>query len=376
MICATKTTRFEVALPLMIEAHIGLVVLMRCECLSPLLDNLMNCPQLAPHRFHPQQVSFTIGSDSCRDGQRLFSERTLQCGSQFQGFPFCVFEESISFQLCSTVPMLPPPPVECNDFDSNLIWSKSECFNATHTLYRSGKCIDGKLRGPIAQLEACGGYCHECSDTQTVCSTSDDPQLACILQKDGSTCEVASTVSFSESCSTQETSFRETKLCVGGKVETDQSEKSCAAKHHDTPKCITCDSGNFCGGPEDTCSTFDSVPAATSPAFVPGTEDGVLCPETNVNINYYQEACYNGTHVRLLQGQCRAGDKTKSESTLISCVEYGEEDSRIHCHECGVSVTCSSLPERTHACERNNQDRTCDAGISDLRGLFGCLNDL
>ena len=57
------------------------------------------------------QTYFTQGSDSCQGGLELLSQQTLRCGDQFQGFPFCISMESDNYQLCSTVPLLPPPPI-------------------------------------------------------------------------------------------------------------------------------------------------------------------------------------------------------------------------------------------------------------------------
>ena len=324
----------------------------------------------------PLQLSFALGADSCRDGQGLLSERTLPCGDQFQGFPFCVFHESNNYQLCSTVPLLPPPSVVCEELDSDTLWSKTTCFNKTHTLYRSARCIDGKIHAPVAKVEACGGYCHECTEgTITLCSTSDNSEIACIPQADGSTCDTLGTVSYTEGCVDQKNAFVETKTCLNGQIGADRSEQNCANRHYKTPKCLACKSASFCAAPDATCATFGSTPAAANPGSRPGTQDGVQCPEMDVKVNYYKESCYNSTHVRAIQGECDNGSKTKAESTLIPCSAYGEDPSRIHCHECGVSVTCSNLAGSREACERSHRDRTCDASVSDLRGLFGCLDD-
>ena len=317
-----------------------------------------------------------MGSDSCSDGSGLLSQQTVHCGDQFQGLPFCIYDESNNIQVCSSVPPLQPPPIECATTDSDALWSKYECFNATHTLYRSGKCIDGRLRAPVAKIEACGGYCHQCSDsTTTVCSTSDNPDIACIALPDGSTCEVLEVVSITEGCVDEGTTFRETKSCVGGQIRTDRSEQKCTTRYFDTPKCLACSSASFCATNDATCTTFGSTPATIRPGPRPGTADGVACPSAKVKINYYKESCYNATHVRLLQGECDNGIKAKSEAVLQSCIEYGEDDSRMYCHECGVSVSCSNLAEKSRACERQYHDRTCELGVSDLSGVFGCLDE-
>lgn len=306
----------------------------------------------------------------------MLSQRTSRCGEQFQGFPFCIYDETTNHQLCSAVPRLPPPPVQCSDTDSDVLWSKKECWNETHTLYRSGRCINGENQAKVAKVEACGGYCHQCSNSAVICSMSDDPQIACLPQSDDSECIISGTVSSFEGCANENTLLQRTQTCTGGRLETDNSEQACATKYADTPRCLACISALFCAAEGDvTCETFGSTPLVAEPVTHPDNHDGVDCPTSIVNVNYYQESCFNSTHVRLLQGDCSNGSKLKSQSNLVACSEYGEDESRKYCHKCGMSVSCSSMPERDRACDRVYHDRTCDADASDLRGNFGCLND-
>lgn len=321
------------------------------------------------------KLTLSLSSDSCRDGSGILSQRTSQCGEQFPGLPFCIFDEDSKYQLCSAVPILPPPPVQCTDSDSDFLWSKKQCLNSTHTLYRSGRCVKGHHHAKVAKVESCRGYCHQCSNSTVACSLSDDPQIACIPQTENAECPVTGTASFTEDCVDESTSVQTTQKCSGFQIQTNKKEQDCATKFFDTPRCLACNSASFCVAEgEVTCATFGSVPLVTGSPEA-GARDGVKCPASNIKMNYYQELCYNSTHVRLLQGDCSNGNKLKSQSTLISCTNYGEDDSRAFCHECGVSVSCSNHAERELACERPFPDRTCNDDTSDLRGLFGCLNE-
>lgn len=319
------------------------------------------------------EQSFSLSSDSCKGGEGLLQQETSRCGNQFPGFSNCFLDESSGYQLCSVLPKLPYPPVDCLDSEKDVLWSHIECLNSTHTLFRSGRCTGGGLQDSVVQLTACSSNCHECADSRVICSSSDIPEEACSL----SMCQTTGATSFSIGCLDASTSYQDAASCIDGQIKVDRLESTCGQRSFSTPHCLACESTSLCVVDQlTTCSSFGLTPSINVPGIPSASTDGIDCGGTTANINYYNESCFNETHVHLVHGECISGEKLNSQMAVLACSDYGEDDSRVYCHECGISVRCSSKKGDTnHACERHATDRTCDGSISDLSGIFGCLNE-
>lgn len=351
--------------------------------------------EISPCFDNYEQLGYCAG---CRDGVQLCSREKSSCSNHN-------YKEELA-KLS--------PPLDCHSITANVDYFWERCYNATHTVVWSGRCINGKPVDVAPTIQSCADsghnlvFCHECSLSQIVCSQSTLTRQACSVNPTleeiaanhsdptNTTCVSpgGNQMSFTGGCIDSKTFHYAVVSCTDGEMTIDQTSKTCGETFEGFPFCISCDSFQLCSATQKSCLELGLGGGGSATNEF---DDGMNCDTVIPNINYYVEECFNSSHVKLSQGECNNGTKINQETILQSCVEYGADPSRQYCHTCGFSVVCSSMESMSsNICEDmalltwskiasqenlandspSNVDLpSCLNGTSYLAGSFGCVSD-
>ncbi|KAL7566414.1 hypothetical protein ACA910_000897 [Epithemia clementina (nom. ined.)] len=461
------TDDFDASLPMMSASFTG------CKNSSAYFYNYEYCGSEDPHA---DSISTIFASQDALCGESVGLEEFGFCGSCRDGVQLCSTSGNLAcgaHDYQDEISKL-QPPIDCQLVSSDLDFYRERCFNATHTIIWSGRCISGALSGVAANINTCEQsgegqiYCHECAHSHLLCSASADPTDACAadansgdLEVHASSCDIGGdrTSSFG-GCVDENTFFYSIASCANGDLSTNKAIDECGKVFGGFPFCASCDSFQICSTEAKTCSELgmhqavldvnageessndvnageessndvnageessndvnageessndvnageESSKGGGSQSNIVGSldadftgddpapitdDDGLDCGTVSVNMNYYFEECFNGTHVKLSQGECINGLKERQQTMLQSCADFGEDPGRQYCHQCADAVVCSNSDSSILVCEMtanvNSNDLqregeqqggnlpvVCGETISHLSGSYGCYDD-